>query len=540
MQELHGHEAFIYSLAALLDGQLASSGEDRTVRIWNGSECIQTITHPAISVWSVAACAETGDIVSGASDNIVRVFTRQPKRFASEAAITQFNDDVSSSAIPQQSLGNINKEQLPGPDFLTQKSGTKEGQVQMIHEADGSIAAYQWSTAASQWVNVGTVVDQAGSSGRKISYNGKEYDYVFDVDVEEGKPPLKLPYNASQNPYEVARKFCEDNKLPITYLDQVTNFIVQNTQGATLGQTTGQGADPWGTEARYRPGDGTAEAPQPPAPRPSILPQKTYLDILTANHAVILKKMKEFNQKLVDEGDKGISLNPTDLEELDATIEALSKGMEKELEPSGIDLIVKAATQWPKDRRLPALDFLRLLFAYSIPVTYLTLQQSILQLLEDSGVFASTSPPNNTMMAVRSISNLFRTEEGRAVAGDEFDRLHKLVQPLITSNHKNLLIAVTTLYTNYAVLLLSNNNADRALTLLDDLSKLLNNATGDNPEAVYRALVATGTLLSLGPDFCEAGRDVFQIDAAVNHAEEKVKEPRVKYVCGEIREKLKE
>jgi len=80
--QLHGHEAFIYSLAVLPNGDLVSSSEDRTVRIWRGQECIQTITHPAISVWSVAVCPESGDIVTGASDKIVRVFTRDPERTA--------------------------------------------------------------------------------------------------------------------------------------------------------------------------------------------------------------------------------------------------------------------------------------------------------------------------------------------------------------------------------------------------------------------------------------------------------------------------
>ena len=37
----------------------------------------------------------------------------------------------------------------------------------------------------------------AVGAGRKQLYEGREYDYVFDVDVQEGAPPLKLPYNAS-------------------------------------------------------------------------------------------------------------------------------------------------------------------------------------------------------------------------------------------------------------------------------------------------------------------------------------------------------
>ena len=34
LQELHGHTNFIYSIAALPNGDLVSAGEDRTVRIW--------------------------------------------------------------------------------------------------------------------------------------------------------------------------------------------------------------------------------------------------------------------------------------------------------------------------------------------------------------------------------------------------------------------------------------------------------------------------------------------------------------------------
>ena len=103
LQELHGHTNFIYSITALPNGDLVSAGEDRTMRIWRSmqssclakgeraplssvidGECIQTIPHPAISVWTVAVCPETGDIVSGASDRIARVFSKNPQRWADE------------------------------------------------------------------------------------------------------------------------------------------------------------------------------------------------------------------------------------------------------------------------------------------------------------------------------------------------------------------------------------------------------------------------------------------------------------------------
>ncbi|KAL6710618.1 WD repeat protein Lub1 [Coniothyrium glycines] len=535
--ELHGHENFIYSLAVLPSGGLVSAGEDRTVRIWENNQCIQTITHPAISVWSVAVCAENGDIVTGASDKLARIFTRDKARFASDAEIAQLNDDVKGSSIPKQTVGDINPEQLPGPDFLTQRSGTKEGQVQMIKEANGNVSAYQWSTAANEWVNVGTVVDSAGSGGRKISYNGREYDYVFDVDIEDGKPPLKLPYNLNQNHYEAARKFIEDNELPLTYLDQVANFIIQNTQGATLGQGSAQGADPWGSEARYRPGDANQVASQvPSAPQTAkILPQKDYLPITAGNFKVIFKKLQEFNQALVDDGEKGISLNPSDIEQLSATVTALEKGDSKRIDITGVELLIKVATQWPADKRLPALDLLRLVLAHEEPAAFLVSpEQDLVAGL--AGSLSSSSPPNNTMMSIRCLSNLLQTENGRLLASNEWETIHSLVSPFLTSTNRNLIIALTTLYINYSVLLTSENNADRALSLLDDLSKILTSAT--DSEAVYRALVATGTLLCLGPDFCEAGRDILQIGDAVTRAEQKVKEPRIKNVVAEIRSKL--
>ena len=77
----------------------------------------------------------------------------------------------------------------------THLPGKKDGQVLMIKNND-NVEAYQWVAAESTWQQIGQVVDAIGS-GRKQLYEGKEYDFVFDVDVSEGMPPLKLPYNTS-------------------------------------------------------------------------------------------------------------------------------------------------------------------------------------------------------------------------------------------------------------------------------------------------------------------------------------------------------
>ena len=52
---------------------------------------------------------------------------------------------------------------------------------------------------------------------------------MFDVDVAEGAPPLKLPMNKGDDPYDAAEIFLQKHQLPFSYLEQVIEFIQQNT-----------------------------------------------------------------------------------------------------------------------------------------------------------------------------------------------------------------------------------------------------------------------------------------------------------------------
>ena len=118
LAELDGHNAYIYSVTILSNGDIVSSSEDRTVKIWRDGKCIQTITHPAISIWTVTACPETGDIASGASDNIIRIFSRDPERQADEETIKSFEESNRMYAIPAETASQgqpFQTENLPGP-----------------------------------------------------------------------------------------------------------------------------------------------------------------------------------------------------------------------------------------------------------------------------------------------------------------------------------------------------------------------------------------------------------------------------------------
>jgi phospholipase A-2-activating protein len=565
---LQGHDSFIYSLACLPTGEIVSAGEDRTVRIWRGSECIQTITHPAISVWSVAVCPENGDIVSGASDNMVRVFTRNADRMAPPEALSQFEESVRASAIPQQQLGpSINKERLNPKSWLLNNAGKKDGQVTTVLEDDGSIGAYQWSLSEQRWVHVGTVVDSTGSSGRKVQYNGQEYDYVFDVDIEEGKPPLKLPYNLTDNPYEAATKFLGDNELPISYIDQVAQFIVTNTKGATIGQSTEPpSTDPFGTESRYQPGQ-TEHSKK-------YLPHTEYLALTQAKWEPVAKKLKSLNEKHVLAGNKHIALNPDGVKRLETVLQAaMGTTIQKTSPPALLESqrnIYMLATQWPYGDRLPTLDVLRCLVAWPGSASlndskYGTVIDIILRGALDiqDPVPASDTPldeliktadasklnVNNVMMAVRAITNLFATPEGRALVASEATAVVTLLariagvadgqaDPIGTANN-NLQIALTSATFNYACLTFNQKDSidTELLMQLYPIAEAVIRRQSD-PEVLFRALMTLGMLAAAGGDAREV-TEILGLRELAAEAAKKTDDARIKAVAQECSACLK-
>ena len=68
-------------------------------------ECTQTLVHPAISVWTVSAMPN-GDIVSGTSDGVVRVFSASEDRWATAEELKQYDNEVAGQALPSYVLNS--------------------------------------------------------------------------------------------------------------------------------------------------------------------------------------------------------------------------------------------------------------------------------------------------------------------------------------------------------------------------------------------------------------------------------------------------
>ncbi|GJJ72280.1 phospholipase A-2-activating protein [Entomortierella parvispora] len=497
LQALDGHTSFVYSLATLPTGEIFSSGEDRTVRVWQNGECTQTIIHPCVSVWCVATLPN-GDIVSGGSDGFVRIFTRTAERVADAATLKAYDEENAAASIPANQVGDIKKDDLPGPEALEQP-GRKDQDVKMVRVGN-VVEAHMWSSAEQAWSKIGEVVDAVGQN-RKQLYNGIEYDHVFDIDVGEGVPALKLPFNVTENPYTAAQNFLDKYELPQGYLDQVADFITKNARAVSQGEfasagdpftggsryTPGQSSSSGGSMGSYNPwGNDTPKTQAQPAVK-RIVPQLTNVPFRDANLPAILKKILQLNTELAS---SGVALNDSELTQLDALIKFLSSPPKQPMpQPQFVSLLLKIFNTWPEANRFPALDLLRLLALYSqSPAETPDLLKTLLA--------ATRTHETSLMLVARLVVNFCETELGKVVAVQDLEGTLEVMEDdaVWQSTNKNLKLAVATVYMSYSTLLLKRHDDDAlAIQYVGVLTKILEKER--DQQVQYRLLVALGNLI---------------------------------------------
>lgn len=197
------HEQYIYAVAVLSSSEFATCSEDKSVKIFRDGQPSQTIQHPGV-VWSAAALPN-GDLVTGCQDGAVRVWTRCAERAAPAEEVVMYEEQLAAQTMSSQETGNVDPSKLPGPEAL-QAPGDSDGQVKLVKSASGGAEAHSWSAAEGRWVMVGTVVDGPGGGGGASggAIGGVEYDFVFDVDLEDGSPMRKLGVNRGEDPMAAA------------------------------------------------------------------------------------------------------------------------------------------------------------------------------------------------------------------------------------------------------------------------------------------------------------------------------------------------
>ncbi|EMG49588.1 DOA1 Protein DOA1 [Candida maltosa Xu316] len=505
LKTFYGHESFVYDLALLPGGKFASTGEDRTTRIWDLSSgnIVQVITLPCISVWCIAVF-ENGDFAVGGSDNLIRVFTTDPERIASEEELTHFKESVQSSSIAEQSLDNLKKTDIPGYDALT-RPGKQEGSTIMVKNDNGTIEAHQWS--GGEWVKIGDVVGSS-STGKKKEYLGKEYDYVFDVDIKDGEPPLKLPYNVNDNPYVVAEKFLADNELPATYTEEVVRFLEKNTEGASLQESTAA------TTTDERVNDPYSDAYTRKHQQDSslkVIPEKTYIHFGDYKKESLINGLKKLNLSQ----DAGVQFSNEQVSTIESFLDSLTSKQALEIITNYSNHIIK---NWSNSAKLIGFDLLRI----SIPrVTTVDLLSSteaaetVLDVLNYGLDSITTESAALLMMILKVLNNLIGNTlfvqlyidpsgpSGKLYEYNSFFR--KLLKKLETTTKKftpdaklyaTALTTASTLIYNLSVYQLQTtglkNNQGSAAPVIDCMDTLGDQLVESSSEAAYRLAIAYG------------------------------------------------
>ena len=200
---------------------MATAGEDRMVKLWQAQtgELLQSLPIPSVSAWSVRWLhgwrQEAPLLAVGCSNGLILLFGLEPADPTSQALY----DEALKAAVIS---GHVVDPNLLSPESILQQPG-EIGRNYLI-ERNHVVEAHQWD--GHQWVMLGTVVDKQEKKKKQL-YEGKEYDYVFEVDVNGAM--LKLPYNQGDNAWQAAQTFILRHGLDPSFQDQVVDFILTNT-----------------------------------------------------------------------------------------------------------------------------------------------------------------------------------------------------------------------------------------------------------------------------------------------------------------------
>ncbi|KAF9620246.1 hypothetical protein IFM89_010981 [Coptis chinensis] len=459
LMEMVGHTSIVYSVHAHVSGLIVSGSEDRLAKIWKDGVCVQSIEHPGC-VWD-AKFLDNGDIVTACSDGVVRIWTPCKDRIADPDAIKSYASRISEYKCSRKRIGGLKLEDLPGLETL-HTPGTTDGQTKIVREGDNGVA-YSWNSSEQKWDKIGEVVDGPEDNMKSPVLDGVQYDYVFDVDIGDGEPVRKLPYNRSDNPYNVADKWLLKENLPLSYREQVVEFILQNSGQKNFSLDTSF-RDPYTGSNAYVPGEPSRSSGGPTKPVFKHIPKKGMLLFDVAQFDGILKKIKEFNSALLADA-KDSALTEPEMSRLEAVVKILKDTSHYHISTFAdvdIALLLKLLISWPDAMIFPVIDVLRMTILHpngaSLLFKHLKDGNDIVM---ETIKKVTTAPAGvaNLLTTIRAVTNLFKHSFFH-----EWLRRHRIeildaFSSCSTSN-KNVQVSYSTLVLNFAVLLIENGDEE--------------------------------------------------------------------------------
>jgi phospholipase A-2-activating protein len=374
----------------------AAGGEDFKLSIYRGGKKVQDLAFPN-TVWCVAVDRENdNDLVVACGDSSIRIFSLNPDRKATEEEIHTLNSEAEMAIM--KGAGELDEKTIKSFPTVEQSKGIKgkkDGEMKVFRE--GYVPkAYMWKT--DKWEYVGEVMAQGAAN--KKHYHGDrffpkgEYDHVFDVDVAEGAPKAKLPYNEGDNPLVVAEKFLTREGMHLGYKEQITDFIRKNTSGGGKPLPGGQS-----TSA------GTSAAPKHKSCFP--LHQTVFYDQMNLDG--LQKKMEEFHNALHE------AKNPHALTEHEVkyVYSIISKLRDPALyaylkEFSSFEIqVAQKILKWPPENFVPVLDLWRCIVVHHASQVFFSGVDSGMTIIASIIGKLKTGPPILWTLFFKFLANLF-------------------------------------------------------------------------------------------------------------------------------------
>lgn len=470
---------FLYSIDSTKDGSLTvSCGENSCLVIIDGnSGQIQTMKLPSLTVWSVRILPNT-DVLACCSDGYVRIFAANPisQEPTLESVVT--NDEQVEEKNGQE---NLDVAVLPGAEALT-KPGLRDGQILLIQE-NGKAVCYQWSEGFFNWMYIGDVTgsdenNQETAQSNKIMFEGKEYDYLFDVDLRDGGPLLKLPYSRETDPYEAASEFLKKHNLPFGYLSEVINFIRRNTAPAQPMVSTSS------IQQLLSPEEKKIKDSQM-----ILFPTDQYVVFSFVDEIKIKGKLIEFESLVRD------SINTEEQTSLEME-KIIKMAVSDDTPPDDVLDILNKCLDWPHAYIYPVLDLVRVAMTHEAPNSricqYLNIHLSkvIITYIEP------TCTQINNMLTLKILSNMILFTHGQEFMLQHIDSVLKTLKILSLREEKTVSfeLAISSLILNLVIMLIKKNEIGYLTeTLGVALGSLSNIKQKDAP---LRLLVAIGTACS--------------------------------------------
>ena len=378
-------------------------------------------------------------------------------------------------------------------------------------------------------------------------YEGQEYDYLFDLDINGIK--MKLPFNRGDDPWMAAQKWiwAHSDTVDQMHLDAIANHIIANTPGNVV-ESSANFADPVTGGSRYIPGSANPAGLTPGNSRPfrpeggivaggyaanqssaggssngagasgaSRAAPSAFAIFDTCKHDAVLNKLLDFNKAA---GDLALSADATNtLTALIGILKTPAGTSAPSITKDHINLFLGSGSgadgllAWPTPVLFPAADIFRLLVLQPAAAKLLAnaappaLPRILGQLTSAQAAPAGDKPANAAgLMFLRCLANMTSKRELRdVVAAGALEQLDCLSKP-IDEGPAPARLAACSVLNNLAVLdwrALPADSARRSDAWTVQALSLLSHAFTNVPalrapeeeESLHRLLLALHALL---------------------------------------------